>query len=105
MTDLEIKTFISENHWIFAKTYAKNLPHEYVVRKNVKSQFDEFVLTIRNKGFNAHFLDNEYIYLKIEDYFYWTMGNPINETIIINRAHTSHYVLNEIDNKLYMFKR
>ena len=43
------ENFVSENHWIFAKTYAKTLPHEYVVRKNVIRQFDEFVLTIRNK--------------------------------------------------------
>lgn len=55
----------------FAKTYAKTLPHEYMVRKNVKSHFNEFVSAIRNKGFKAYFLDNEYIYLKFEDYFSW----------------------------------
>ncbi len=105
MTDDEIKNFVLENHWIFAKTYAETLPHEYVVRKNVIRQFDEFVLTIRNKGFKANFYDNEYIYLKFEDYFYWTMGNPINETIIINRAQINDYDLLEIDSKLYMLKK
>lgn len=105
MTDEEIKNFVVENHWVFAKTYAKTLPHEYVVRKNVKSHFNEFVSDIRNKGFKAYFLEKEYIYLKFEYYFYWTMGNPVNETIIINRAHTRDYDLKEIDGKLFMLKK
>lgn len=105
MTDQEIKNFISENRWIFAKTYADTLPHEYVVRKNVQRNFDELVLTIRNKGFKANFFNKEFTYLQFENYFYWTMGNPINETIIINRACTSDYDLKEIDSELYMFKK
>ncbi len=105
MTDEEIRKFILENHWIFAKTYAKTLPHEYVVRKNVKKHFNEFVLAIRNRGFKACFLDTEYIYLRFDGYFYWTMGNSVNETIIINRAHTNDYDLKEVDNKLIMLKR
>lgn len=105
MTDKEVKNFVLENHWIFAKTYAKTLPHEYVVRKNVSRYFNEFVFTIRNRGFKAYFLDREYTYLRFEDYFYWTMGNPIDETIIINRVQINDYDLKEIDSKLYMLKK
>lgn len=32
LTTEEFKTFIDENYWTFAKTYAEWAPHEYVVK-------------------------------------------------------------------------
>ena len=41
----KVKEFCEKN-WIFAKTYAKNAPHEYVVRNNIKGNDDEYRLSI-----------------------------------------------------------
>jgi hypothetical protein len=31
----KFKDFIKNNTWIFAKTYAKTAPHEYLVKRNL----------------------------------------------------------------------
>ena len=31
----EIKDFIKNENWVFAKTYAKTWPHEYIIRDKV----------------------------------------------------------------------
>ncbi len=85
-----VKNFIQSNHWIFAKTYAKTAPHEYVCRDylddSMKNEFVWFVEFIRKNGNPEKFFNSEYIYFPIDGYKYWTMGNPIDETTIINRA-------------------
>ena len=61
-------------------------PHYYVVRdvQNEKD-FVEFFEYIRSNGKPEPFFDKTYIYLEIDGWKYWTMGNPIEETTIINR--------------------
>ncbi len=87
--DEKIEKFIDSANWIFAKTYAKTAPHEYAVRDKNPSLEDEFVYFvkfIREHGYNEKFWNKLHIYYDVGDYKYWTMGNPIDETTIINRA-------------------
>lgn len=105
MTEQGIRDFIAQNRWIFARTYAKFLPHEYCLRENATEKFDDFVVAIRENGVKAKFFSKYYIYLEVDGYFYWTMGNPIEETTLINRASKDNYELLEIKGQLYMFKK
>jgi len=83
---MDIKTFVAAQSWRFAKTYP-NWPHRYIVRKEVdETSFLEFVGIIRKDGHKGRFYDREIIYYDLDEYTYWTMGAPIEETDIINRA-------------------
>lgn len=79
--------FIQNNSWIFAITYAKTAPHWYV-RKTPDNadDFEEVARFIRTNGVERKFYRKTFIYFDHEDYTYWTMGYPISETTIINRA-------------------
>ena len=87
--DENIERFIDSANWVFAKTYAKTAPHEYAVRgKNpfLEEEFVYFVKFIREHGYKERFWSQKYTYYDVGEYKYWTMGNPIDETTIINRA-------------------
>jgi hypothetical protein len=82
-----LRSFINESKWVFAKTYSKTWPHEYVVRDKVdENNFVEFVSHIRVHGYLGKFYSNSIIYFDDSDMVYWTMGAPIEETTIINRC-------------------
>jgi hypothetical protein len=86
--DSEILEFIKTSQWCFAKTMPQ-CPHEYIVRKwrpDKELVFECFVMVIRERGYDARFLDATYRYLEIDGWKYWTMGAALNETTIINRA-------------------
>lgn len=84
------RAFIRNVAWIFAKTYAEKAPHEYTLRHRCPDQLQEefnwFVQYIRDNGYQEKFWKATYTYLNIDGLKYWTMGNPINETTVINRA-------------------
>ena len=86
---LWVNNFIDNRFWKFAKTYAKSTPHSYTVRDWVldpKDDFSKMVKLIREYGQAERFYTQTYIYLYFNKNKYWTMGSPIDETIIINRA-------------------
>ena len=86
MTSESILNFIEMNDWGFAKTMPQ-WPHYYVVRSTQNEKdFVEFVEHIRTNGNPEKFLDKTYIYLEIGVWKYWTMGEPIEQTTIINRC-------------------
>jgi hypothetical protein len=79
---------INSQKWIVARTRPKN-PHAYCLRKNFEDEadFERFVLLIRQYGYQIKWRDRlTYTCLDIEGYRYWSMGFPLNETILINRA-------------------
>lgn len=83
--------FIASVKWIFAKTYADTWPHEYIVRERVdEDSFVEMVLHIRQYGYEGRFYSKKIVYFDHEGYTYWTMGAPMEETIIINRTQTEN---------------
>ena len=79
------KAFSSAS-WVFAKTMPEN-PHEYTLRKDWDSEyFDKAVTLIRRFGYKTKFKGRYYTQFNVADHFYWTMGAPIEKTILINRA-------------------
>ena len=97
----EFAEFIARQKWIFAKTYAKFCPHEYIVKDRLenfeKRNFEKFVQFIRDFGWTAiygNMTPNKYY--SMGDYYYWTMGAPIPDTIILNRAKFENFIF-EVD--------
>jgi hypothetical protein len=91
MSPEQIDPFISAHKWTFAKTMA-HIPHSYVVRNRVRdeAEFERFVLHIRTNGYQARFGWRTFTYFDwmVADVLhqFWTMGAPLERTIIINRA-------------------
>lgn len=82
-----IRTFIKDTPWVFAKTYAKTWPHEYIVRKRVdECLFVEIVKHIRAHGYAGKFYKMDITYFDDQGITYWTMGSPVETTTIINRC-------------------
>jgi hypothetical protein len=90
---MKLNRFIETQRWVFAKTYADFCPHEYVTLESVenKKSFYDFVLYIREHGFEAVYGTRNGLYFVVGEYYYWTMGAPISETTIINRAKLSDW--------------
>ena len=83
----DLLEFINSSQWIFAKTYALTWPHEYLVRERVdRVLFDALVRHIRQHGFEGRFYQRVLTYFAEDGLLYWTMGEPIEETTIINRC-------------------
>ena len=61
----EIMKFIQGSNWIFAKTYAKTWPHEY----------------IDNYGYQSKFYNQLTTYFDYDGYTYWHMENIINRCL------------------------
>ena len=99
----DLRNFVNKFQWIFAKTYADRAPHEYIVLdklgKQYKGEFVKIAKFIRDEGFKAMYYTREGFYYKLDDYYYWTMDNKINDTNLINRAKLSDYEL--INNSWY----
>lgn len=87
MTHEVFAAFVATSRWKFAKTMA-HIPHEYTLRKNAASDalFAEAVQFIRDHGYSGWFGRTEYRYYDVDGWKYWTMGFPVPETILINRA-------------------
>jgi hypothetical protein len=83
----DFRRFIAASRWIFAKTMPLT-PHEYTLRREARDEveFERFVVMIREEGVADSFEGREYVYLQVDGHKYWTMGSPVDETILINRA-------------------
>jgi len=85
----EIKNFINKVKWTNAKTYEKSAPHEYIVRAEIpqyENEFVNFTLFIRENGYKEKFYSKEFVYYDVDNFKYWTYGDPIETTTILNRA-------------------
>jgi hypothetical protein len=76
--------------WTFAKTMP-TMPHWYIVRGKSPldhHEFDEFVRTIRRCGYRRRYarMGTALTYVNVDGYRYWTMGEPVPQTTIINRT-------------------
>ena len=87
MTREEFDAFVKAHQWRFAKSMPQ-IPHAYVVREKCRDdeEFCRAVLFIRKWGEGRKFFKKTYIYLDLAPYTYWTMGNPLDITKIINRT-------------------
>jgi hypothetical protein len=75
--------------WTFAKTMPW-IPHEYALRERWNDgpglTFTEAVEIVRTYGYEDRFGKRTFVYLNIGEWKYWTMGNPIEQTRVLNRA-------------------
>ncbi len=79
------REFIATRRWQFARTMPEN-PHEYTVKKwGEPTEFEGVVTYIRQHGYEGKFGGRRYTYFDVGDHYYWTMGAPLEITIIINR--------------------
>ena len=88
ITDIDgVHDILEENKWIFAKTMPET-PHFYTLRRTWRDEkeFESVVEYIREHGVKEKFEGKEYIYLYLDDFKYWTMGDVVKDTILINRA-------------------
>ena len=85
---MDFDAFVNRARWNWAKTYAKTAPHWYCVREEFADDatFDAVVAHMRENARIEHFWGRPFHYFYHGGFKYWTMGNPINETTIINRA-------------------
>jgi hypothetical protein len=81
-----LREFIDSSQWTFAKTMPE-WPHEYIVRDQVDEDlFVQLVRHIRTNGYEGRFYRKSITYYDYAGMVYWTMGAPIEETVIINRC-------------------
>ena len=85
----EARAFIEATRWRFAWTQRWH-PHEYTVREwhqaaGTEPDFEAMVKRIREHGYEDRFGRRTFVYLEVDDWRYWTMGNPIERTTVINR--------------------
>ena len=86
----KLREIIARCQWKFAKTMPF-APHEYIVRDKCPLTDEEFVYFVdmkRRFGVKERWGKYNNPYLYIDDYKYWTMGAPYEETTVINRAKT-----------------
>lgn len=90
----DARSYIGTVRWQFAKTMPQ-WPHEYTVRQwreDLDDRFTAFVVLIRAEGvvkpWPADVVDPRYhhTYLAVDGWDYWTMGEPVSATTVINRA-------------------
>lgn len=90
--DIErLRVFIARCEWTFAKTMPF-APHEYIVKDKcplTTEEFEYFVNMQREHGVEERWGKYNNPYLYIDDYKYWTMGAPLEDTTVINRGKAS----------------
>jgi len=87
--EIRLKKFIDNNRWIFAKTYAKTAPHEYLVYDDLdaemQKEYDWLVKQIEEKGVDEKFYQSTFRYLYVGDMKYWVHDSGGNDKGILNR--------------------
>ena len=97
--------YINNRAWKNAKTYEHFAPHAYVLSfpceklkndnkcsgdcvtcKSERQAFENAVMFIREHGERAQFMKRIYTMFRLDDYQYWTMGEPLETTWVLNKA-------------------
>jgi hypothetical protein len=93
-TTADARAYIAKVRWQFASTMPQ-WPHEYTVlqwRQDLEPEFRAFVSLIRSAGVvkpwprDSSHPRYHHTYLELGEWEYWTMGEPVDETTLINRA-------------------
>ena len=88
---MRARDFIARRKWREAVTYRKTAPHEYTIREweaggQANQDFDEYTTCVRRFGYADFFYKIRHTYWAVDDFKYWTMGWPVEQTVVINRA-------------------
>ena len=79
-----LREFVNALKWTFARTMS-DWPHEYIVREKVdENLFMLLVQYIRTNGYKGKFYTMNITYFDDDGLVYWTMGEPLEKTTIIN---------------------
>jgi len=83
----EVAEAFDAAQWIYAKTMPQ-WPHHYTLKKTWADQakFEAAVQFIRDFGYREKFGRSWYTRLDINGDKFWSMGAPIADTILVNRA-------------------
>jgi hypothetical protein len=81
-----VKDALRLQRYITAKAEAN--PHQYCLRKSWEGYtlFTEVAQIIRDCGYVEWFWKKPYMMLNVGDFKYWTMGWPLDVTVLINRT-------------------
>lgn len=85
-SEFNLDQYIAKVRW--QKTN-HSMPHEYTCsdwKPQFRSEFEAFVGLIRRYGYVKKYGGRPYTCYNKDGWYYWTMGSPMRETIIINRA-------------------
>ena len=85
------RAFVASRRWQDAVTYRETAPHEYTVRTwrpdaGGQRDFEQFAAFIRRFGHADFYYRRRHLYWDVDEQKYWTMGWPLDETTVINRA-------------------
>lgn len=84
-----IDKYIESVRWQNSKTYERTAPHEYTIRwwnMELEDEFIWFAKYIRVNGIKEWFYKSQFIYFYYNGLKYWTMGDPIDNTWVLNRT-------------------
>jgi hypothetical protein len=85
LTDRELEDWMGRVPWHEAVSRPEN-PHAYTLRREQdRLEFQRVVLTIRERGYRRWFGGRQYTEKTIGEFYVWTMGAPIECTILVNR--------------------
>lgn len=92
---MTFREWVGKQNWVFAKTYAAFAPHEYVIRGKCFGDDEQFFAAcqcILDHGIRMFYYKTERKYLFLDGYFYWIMGDEVNEERkVINRCRPEDY--------------
>lgn len=91
MTYEEVARALLSKEYRYAKSMPKN-PHWYSLREEWadEKQFEDVVEYIRQNGYREQFFRMAFTMFNLNGYKYWTYGDPVKETIVLNRALVSY---------------
>lgn len=82
----DLKDFVKNSTWVWAKTYEKFAPHWWCVRTNSNYNiFLKFIIYLRENGVCRRWNSRIGMYLDYDGHSYWVMGGDANNQRIINR--------------------
>ena len=101
----EFRDYIKKHYWKASKTMANFCPHEYIINypcwkkkedgrcsgfcescKKERSAFERWAKFIRKYGERQKMLKTVYTVFCLDGRQYWTMGDPMNTTWVLNRG-------------------
>lgn len=87
LTEVDLPALLEREQWIWAKTMP-GIPHEYIVRGRCRMSDEAFFQVVqcqRTLGRHEVWGRYNFPYLYVAGYKYWTMGDAVQDTIILNR--------------------
>lgn len=101
----EFRKYVAKFNWRVAKTFENFSPHQYILNfpcwkmkedgkcrmfcdscKKDRAEFEKWALFIRKYGERLRMLKTVYTVFCCDGKQYWTMGDPMNTTWVLNRA-------------------